>query len=132
MIGSKTIVIALAAGALALTGCGGDKGSADAEGNETKSNVTAKSPADKIADAYIGEMTRIADVLDTVTDEDSAREAASVIQTAVTKLDAMNDELDGELNDAKWASIALHPSPVSSDTVGHPRTGFHRANPSTQ
>ena len=107
MIGSKTVLAAIAAGALALTGCGGGKDGSDGDAKETKSDVTAKSPANKIADAYIGEMTKIADALETVNDEESARAAASVIQKAGLKLEAMQDELEGEMSDRKWATIVM-------------------------
>jgi len=107
MIGSRTVSIALAAGALTLVGCGGEKGASDSGNKDSEIEITAKSSTDKIADAYIGEMTKIADALETVADEESARAAASVIQSATAKLDAMSDELEGELDDRNWASVAM-------------------------
>ena len=58
---------------LMLTGCGGKD---DVQG-KTGEDITAKSSADDIGEAYINEMTRIADALEGVDDEASAKAAAA-------------------------------------------------------
>jgi hypothetical protein len=89
------------AAALMLTGCGGKD---DVQG-KTGEDITAKSSAKDIGEAYINEMTRIADALETVDDEASARAAAKKIQVAVDGLNQMSEELDGEISGVKGMQI---------------------------
>ena len=94
----------LAAGlvaALALTGCGGK----DDVSGKTAEDITAKSSAKDIGAAYINEMTRIADALETVDDEASAKAAAQTIKAAVDGLNQMSEELDGEISGVKGMQI---------------------------
>lgn len=94
----------LAAGlvaALALTGCGGK----DDVSGKTAEDITAKSSAKDIGAAYINEMTRIADALETVDDEASAKAAAQTIKVAVDDLNQMSEELDGEISGVKGMQI---------------------------
>jgi outer membrane lipoprotein SlyB len=94
----------LAAGlvaALALTGCGGK----DDVSGKTAEDITAKSSAKDIGAAYINEMTRIADALETVDDEASAKAAAQTIKVAVDGLNQMSEELDGEISGVKGMQI---------------------------
>jgi len=90
----KTGFIAAAglATALLLTGCGKKD---DVQG-KTGADITAKSSADDIGEAYINELTRIANALDTVDDEASAKKAAGDIREAVEGLNAMSESIDTE------------------------------------
>ena len=89
------------AAALMLTGCGGKD---DVQG-KTGEDITAKSSAGDIGEAYINEMTRIADALETVDDEASAKSAAKKIKVAVDGLNQMSDKLDGEISGVKGMQI---------------------------
>lgn len=89
------------AAALMLTGCGGKD---DVQG-KTGEDITAKSSASDIGEAYINEMTRIADALETVEDEASAKAAAKKISVAVEGLNQMSEELDGEISGVKGMQI---------------------------
>nr|WP_321361027.1 hypothetical protein [uncultured Hyphomonas sp.] len=89
------------AAALMLTGCGGKD---DVQGI-TGDDITAQSSADDIGEAYINEMTRIANALDTVDDEASAKAAAKKIQRAIDGLNEMSDKLDGEISGVKGMQI---------------------------
>ncbi len=92
------ISAALLAGALAVSGC--SKG----EGVEGK-DITAKSSPKDVGTAYINEMTRIADALDTVTDEASARKAAAEIKVAADGLESMGEELEGDMDPIKAMQV---------------------------
>ena len=89
------------AAALMLTGCGGKD---DVQG-KTGEDITANSSAEDIGDAYINEMTRIADALEAVEDEASARKAAKKVKVAVDGLNQMSEELDGEISGVKGMQI---------------------------
>ncbi|WP_321491040.1 hypothetical protein [uncultured Hyphomonas sp.] len=89
------------AAALMLTGCGGKT---DGPGKAAE-DITAKSSAKDIGAAYINEMTQIADALDTVDDEASAKAAAKKIKAAVDGLNQMSEELDGEISGVKGMQI---------------------------
>ena len=89
------------AAALMLTGCGGKD---DVQG-KTGEDITAKSSAKDIGEAYINEMTRIADALEGVDDEASAKAAAKKIKVAVDGLNQMSEELDGEISGVKGMQI---------------------------
>ncbi|MGB2177718.1 MAG: hypothetical protein ACPH9E_07230 [Hyphomonas sp.] len=89
------------AAALVLTGCGGKD---DVQG-KTGEDITAKSSADDIGEAYINEMTRIADALEGVDDEASAKAAAKKMKVAIDGLNQMSDELDGEISGVKGMQI---------------------------
>ena len=73
------------AGVLAFTGCG--------QGSRDGSDITSSSSPGAIGAAYVTEMTRIADALDTVTDEASARRAATEIRKAADGLENMQEQL---------------------------------------
>lgn len=89
------------AAVLMLTGCGGKD---DVQG-KTGEDITAKSSARDIGEAYINEMTRIADALETVEDDASAKAAAKKIKVAVDGLNQMSEELDGEISGIKGMQI---------------------------
>ncbi len=99
----RTGILAAAglAAALMLTGCGGKD---DVQG-KTGEDITAKSSAEDIGEAYINEMTRIADALENVDDEASAKSAAKKIKVAVDGLNQMSEELDGEISGVKGMQI---------------------------
>ena len=86
------------AGALALSGCG--QGGAP-EGKDITKNSSAKA----IGAAYLTEMTRIADALETVKDEQSAKAAAGKISKAAEGLNKMGDALKGETDPLKAMQI---------------------------
>ena len=92
------IAAALLAGALALTGCG--KGE-NVEGKD----ITGSSSAKDVGTAYINEMTRIADALETVNDEESARKAAATIKVAAEGLESMGTELEGDMDPMKAMQV---------------------------
>lgn len=89
------------AAALLLTGCGNKDG---IEG-KTGSDITAKSSAEDIGEAYINEMTRIADALESVQDDKSAKAAAKKLKVAVDGLNSMSEELDGKLDGPKAMQV---------------------------
>ncbi|MEL7029446.1 MAG: hypothetical protein AAGL49_09590 [Pseudomonadota bacterium] len=95
------------AGVLALSACGGSNDSGEAGSDSGAASITADSSSNAVADAYITEMTKVADALESVTDEESAQAAAAVIQSASTAFDQMAAELDGEMNEAKWLAVAM-------------------------
>lgn len=86
------------AGALALAGCG--QGGAP-EGKDITKNSSAKD----IGAAYLTEMTRIADALETVKDEQSAKAAAGKISRAAEGLNKMGDALKDETDPLKAMQI---------------------------
>ena len=92
------IAAALLTGALALTGCG--KGE-NVEGKD----ITGSSSAKDVGTAYINEMTRIADALETVNDEESARKAAATIKVAAEGLESMGTELEGGMDPMKAMQV---------------------------
>ena len=87
--------------ALLLTGCG----KKDDVHGKTGADITAKSSADDIGEAYINEMTRIADALESVEDEKSAKEAAKKLKVAVDGLNAMSEKLEGEISGPKAMQV---------------------------
>ncbi|MEZ5967540.1 MAG: hypothetical protein R3C00_00540 [Hyphomonas sp.] len=89
------ITSGLLAGALLLTGCG--KKHDKIEG-KTGADITAKSSASDIGEAYLNELTRIADALESVDDEASAKAAAESLKVSIDGLNSMKDELDGKMN----------------------------------
>ncbi|MAN45768.1 MAG: hypothetical protein GYB49_02700 [Alphaproteobacteria bacterium] len=98
----KTGIFAAAglATALMLTGCGQN----DVKG-KTGTDITAKSSAEDIGEAYVNEMTRIADALETVKDEKSAEKAAKTLNKAAEGLNAMQEELDNEAGSTKAMQV---------------------------
>jgi hypothetical protein len=86
------------AGALALTGCG--QGGAP-EGKD----ITRNSSAKDIGAAYLTEMTRIADALETVKDEQSARAAAVQISKAAAGLNKMGEAVNENMDPLKAMQI---------------------------
>lgn len=89
------------AAALLLTGCGNKDG---IEG-KTGGDITSKSSAKDIGEAYINEMTRVADALESVDDEASAKAAAKKLKVAIDGLNQMQEELDGELSGVKAMQV---------------------------
>jgi hypothetical protein len=89
------------AAALLLTGCGKKDG---IEG-KTGGDITSKSSAKDIGEAYINEMTRVADALESVDDEASAKAAAKKLKVAIDGLNQMQEELDGELSGVKAMQV---------------------------
>ena len=87
------------AAALVLTGCGGKD---DVQG-KTGADISAKSSGNEIGEAYLNELTRVADALETVKDEDSAKAAAKKLKVAVDGLNAMQEKLDGKKMDGMVA-----------------------------
>ncbi|KCZ49434.1 hypothetical protein [Hyphomonas pacifica] len=98
----KTGIFAAAglATALMLTGCGQN----DVKG-KTGTDITAKSSAKDIGEAYVNEMTRIADALETVKDKKSAEKAAKTLNKAAEGLNAMQEELDNEAGSTKAMQV---------------------------
>lgn len=86
------------AGALVLAGCG--QGGAP-EGK----NITKNSSAQDIGAAYLTEMTRIADALETVKDEQSAKAAAGKISKAAEGLNKMGEVLKDDTDPLKAMQI---------------------------
>lgn len=89
---------AVLAGALALAGCG--QGGAP-EGKDITKNSSAKD----IGAAYLTEMTRIADALETVKDEESAKAAAVEISKAAVGLNKMGEVLKDDTDPLKAMQI---------------------------
>ena len=81
----SALFAAVFAGTLAFTGCG--------QSGTDGTDISSKSSSGAIGAAYVTEMTRIADALDTVTDEASARSAATEIRKAADGLENMQEEL---------------------------------------
>ena len=109
------------AAALLVTGCGKKDG---IEG-KTGTDITSRSSAKDIGEAYINEMTRVADALESVQDEASARAAAKKLKTSIDGLNSMKEELDGELTGIKamqifggrYAELAQVQTRVGTETV---------------
>lgn len=89
------------AAALLLTGCGNKEG----VHGKTGAEITAKSSAKDIGEAYINEMTRIADALESVEDEQSAKAAARKLKVAVDGLNSMSESLEGEMSGPKAMQV---------------------------
>ncbi len=87
--------------AILLTGCG-DKGGVD---GKTGKDISASSSSDDIGEAYLNEMTRIADALESVKDESSAKAAATRIHKATEGMESMQAKLEGELDGVKAMQI---------------------------
>ena len=89
------------AAALLVTGCG----KKDNIEGKTGADITSKSSAKDIGEAYINELTRVADALETVQDEESAKKAAKDLKPAIDGLNAMGEELDGKLDGMKAMQV---------------------------
>ena len=98
---TRILSAALLAGAVMLTGCGSKD---DAQG-KTAADITAKSSAKDIGEAYVNELTRIADALETVDNKQSAEKAAKTIQKAAAGLDSLQEDLDGKADSMKTLEI---------------------------
>lgn len=98
---TRILSAALLAGAVMLTGCG----SKDDVQGKTAADITAKSSAKDIGEAYVNELTRIADALETVDDKQSAEKAAKTIKKAAAGLDSIQEELDGKSDSMKTLEI---------------------------
>lgn len=88
---------AIFGGLIALTGCG--------QGKVEGKDISASSSSSDIGDAYVAELTRIADALETVNDEASARAAATEIRKAADGLENMQEQLGGEVSGMKAMQI---------------------------
>ena len=77
----------------------------EASAPNTPEVAAAQSPEDQIADAYLREMTKIADAFESVTDEASAEQAGQVIRSAKTTMDAMTEALEADLSGPKLVQI---------------------------
>lgn len=82
---------------MVLTGCG--------QGQVEGKDISSSSSAGDIGKAYVAELTRIADALETVEDEASARAAATEIRKATDGLKNMEEELGGEISGMKAMQI---------------------------
>lgn len=71
--------------AFAFTGCG--------QGGIDVRDITGSSSGAQIGTAYLNELTKVAEALESVNDEASARAAAVRIRGAVEGIEAMGDEL---------------------------------------
>ena len=91
------IAAAMLGSVVALTGCG--------QGKVEGKDISASSSAGDIGAAYVAEMNRIANALETVTDEASARKAAVDIRAAADGLKNMEEELGGEMSGMKAMQI---------------------------
>lgn len=89
------------AAALLLTGCGKNDGIDGKSG----ADITSRSSASDIGEAYINEMTRIADALESVDDEASAKAAAKKLKVSIDGLNSMQEELDGEMSGMKAMQV---------------------------
>lgn len=78
-------MIVLLSCALAVTACGDNGGVA----------VTSEQ---KMAKVYVNEMENMADAIEAIHDQKSAKKAASVIHNASIKLEALAEKYDGKLN----------------------------------
>ncbi len=86
----RIIITAIAGAALALSGCGGEKA-----GESSASSVSGKKvKKDKVVDVYVGQMDHIADALEGVKDEKSAKKAAQAITNAAKELNALSDTVE--------------------------------------
>lgn len=94
----RLLSAALLTSALLLAGCGPKAG---VEG----SDITSSSSPAAIGAAYVTEMTRIADALDTVKDEESARAAAIEIRKAADGLKTMEEALGGDMSGLRAMQI---------------------------
>ncbi|PKP82191.1 MAG: hypothetical protein CVT79_07845 [Alphaproteobacteria bacterium HGW-Alphaproteobacteria-18] len=91
------IAAAILGGMMTLTGCG--------QGKVEGKDISASSSAGNIGKAYVAEITRIADALETVNDEASARAAAAEIRIAADGLKNMEKELGGKVSGLKAMQI---------------------------
>ncbi|MFN7055878.1 hypothetical protein [Hyphomonas sp.] len=116
----KSSILAAAFISLAsITACG--QGGTDAK------DITRSSSGSQIGQAYLKELTTIADALDSVKDESSARAAAAKIRSASTALEGMNDELgQGDMSPLKAMQIYGSHGQAISETYGRIMTSFLR------
>lgn len=84
---SALLAAAALAGAFTVTGCG--------QGNVDGADINRSSSGAEIGTAYLNELTKIADAIETVQDERTARAAAAQIRQAADGIEAMGDALDG-------------------------------------
>ena len=92
-----TVAAAFFSAMILLAGCG--------QGKVEGKDISASSSAKDIGKAYVAELTRIADALETVEDEASARAAAAEIRKAADGLKNMEEELGGEISGLKAMQI---------------------------
>lgn len=91
------IAVAIFGAMILLAGCG--------QGKVEGKDISASSSAGDISEAYVAELTRIADALETVEDEASARAAAAEIRKATDGLKNMEEQLGGEVSGVKAMQI---------------------------
>lgn len=92
-----TVAAALFGAMILLAGCG--------QGKVEGKDISASSSAGNIGKAYVAEITRIADALETVNDEASARAAAAEIRIATDGLKNMEKQLGGKVSGLKAMQI---------------------------
>lgn len=92
-----SIAAAIFGAVILLSGCG--------QGEVEGKDISASSSAGDISEAYVAELTRIADALETVEDEASARAAAVEIRKATDGLKNMEEQLGGEVSGIKAMQI---------------------------
>lgn len=98
---TKTLAAISLAAAIALTGCGGPGPEVDGK------DITEKSSGNDVAAAYVNEMTRVADALESIEDEASARKAAAEIRAAGASMETMAAALEGSGMSQMQAATAL-------------------------
>lgn len=113
-IKSSAIFVALVA-SLALAGCGdkepkpqGDAitPQSDAPTKEVKKS-TAAPPIQKLANSYFSEMDKMAEALESVTDQASAEKAAATIAQVNANLEKLIDEAKKESSELSLAALAI-------------------------
>jgi len=77
----------------------------DSGADEAVSSIDAGSSNREIANAYLNEMETVVTALENVNDEASAEAAAKVLRDASERFDAMNAEMEGELDGARGMAI---------------------------
>ena len=99
------LLTAIAATALLATGCGGEKSaqSDTAKSGKTVSASKAKSGGE-IADVYVSQLTKIADAVESVEDEKTAKKAAKAIASASKELEALAEKVE-TMDQTKQAMI---------------------------
>lgn len=95
------VAIALFAATLPLSGCGGEKGEIDGQ------TISRASSGKDMASAYVNEMSRVAEALEGVSDEASARAAVADIRTAALGMKNMVEALEGSGMKQVEAATAL-------------------------
>ena len=106
---NKFAIILAASAMISLPACGNGSGKTEITNPEDVKieQKIALTKEQKLANTYLGNMDKLADALDNVTDEASAAKAAEAIQTLGDEMDAMKAEYGDDFGEKQMAMIVM-------------------------